>query len=169
MTPLLLCRVVCCLLYRSTAAGYIKISDTTIILHPKGGHSGDFLNFRFWMARYINISDTTITLHPKGGHYGDFLKFRFWAPDARHRANFVAYGGARFYGCSHARGPLVDCLNYLFVGLFVCLFVCLFDTSMNLQKGQMEPQRRSAGPQDPAKGTPIHLHGPPKGTNGFPK
>ena len=30
-----------------TAARYIKISDTTLILQPEGRHYRDFLNFRF--------------------------------------------------------------------------------------------------------------------------
>jgi len=67
---------VCCLGHscRSTAARYIKISDRTIILQPKGRHYRDFLNFMFEMPL------GTLKLHPKGRHYRIFLSFKFhWA------------------------------------------------------------------------------------------
>jgi len=67
---------VCCLGHscRSTAARYIKSSDTTIILQPKVSHYCDFLNFMFEMPLGI------LKLHPKGRHYRIFLSFRFhWA------------------------------------------------------------------------------------------
>jgi len=56
-----------------TAARYIKISDTTIILQPKGHHYRDFLNFMFEMPLGTLIK--VRVLHPKGRHYRNFGGF----------------------------------------------------------------------------------------------
>ena len=57
-----------CDVHMRTAARYIKISDTTIILQPKGRHYRDVLNFMFEMPlgtlklRYCILKDAIIAI-----------------------------------------------------------------------------------------------------------